>query len=66
MGQAAYFFAKIVLLQIFIVLKNPSLSAVFEPLNLGSNVKHATIRPPTTTELLHGKASSLVVLQLVK
>jgi hypothetical protein len=37
---------KEVVLRIFIILKNPSSSAGFEPKNLGSSGKHPTTRPP--------------------
>jgi hypothetical protein len=43
---------KEVVLRIFITLKNPSSSAGFEPANLGSSGKQATIRSPRATTFL--------------
>jgi hypothetical protein len=50
-----YFHSEEVVLQIFITLKSPSSSARFEPMNVGSNGKHATIR--TTSKLNNAKCS---------
>ena len=40
-------FPKEGVLRIFFALKNPTVSAGFEPSNLGTNGQHATSRPPT-------------------
>jgi hypothetical protein len=61
--QQLYFHSEEVVLQIFITLKSPSSSTRFEPMNVGSNGKHATIRPlSATTSKLNNALYSIVNL----
>jgi hypothetical protein len=54
MGPKDYFPLEGSRVRICIALKSALPSAGFEPSNLGSNRKHATTRPPTTTcSLVH-------------
>jgi hypothetical protein len=49
MGPTALLPPKEVMLKIFIALKNPSASAGFEIVTLGSNIKYITTKPPRAT-----------------
>jgi hypothetical protein len=51
MGPTVYFPSEGSRATDFFALKNLLSSAGFDPLNLGSNGKHATFRPPTATFL---------------
>ena len=40
-------------LRVFFALKNPTATAGFEPVNLGTNGQHATPRPPKTLAYIY-------------